>query len=61
MICNAQPQVTYNTYPRDVTAPGPYQRPGVAPSQTAAAPTPPKVDIPPPPKQPPVGEHEKAR
>ena len=29
--------VPYNVYPRDVTAPGPYQRPGVARSQTSPA------------------------
>jgi hypothetical protein len=29
--------VPYNVYPRDVTSPGPYQRPGVARSQTSPA------------------------
>lgn len=33
MIATCSQSTTYNTFPRDVTSPGPYQRPGVAASQ----------------------------
>ena len=37
MVVQQPDQVPNNAYPRDVTSPGPYQRPGVAESQTVAA------------------------
>jgi hypothetical protein len=36
MIQTSQQNPTYNSYPRDVTSPGPYQRLGIVPSQAAA-------------------------